>query len=312
MKKREIIERLIEVESNYLDAKNDIKELQKQKVVNEPIMVKINRNNTRPPAPNEYDNKSIFERINKTGESIQDVLNGKKYLPEIKFDAKDFEEKFHSNIDTISKDTTIESIQGKTIGEVIQSFVTKAYVKAIADTIKEQADTNTQKEDKNTVEVKQMAKKEYPKTIITNEMFEEEVNIFLNEEGYVLPVAKYTSTDNSSRFISTMIYELYISTKHTATNDIIKSKLKSKGKHYNKAADRYANIKDALARNKKEQPELYANWTVVDKINSYKDKHIQWLIDTNGTEQLRDDLQEAYIDVICYCIMAYIWEKFNG
>lgn len=156
------------------------------------------------------------------------------------------------------------------------------------------------------------AKKEYSEIIITNEMFNEEVEKFLNKDGYVSPTSKYTSINNSATFISTMIYDLHRERNLTNIKTIISLKLKSKGEHYNKAADRYANIKDALARNKEEQPEKFANWSVVDKINSYKDKHIQWLIDTKGTEQTKGDLQEAYIDVICYCIMANIWEKYDN
>lgn len=151
-----------------------------------------------------------------------------------------------------------------------------------------------------------------PETIITNEMFNEELERFLSEEKNAYPIDKYTSTDNSIKYIGSLIYGLYTVTGIPDIPNLIRSKLKSKGEHYNKESDRYANIKDALKRNKEEQPHLFANWTVVDKINSYKDKHVQWLIDTKGTVQTNDDLQEAYIDVICYCIMCYIYLKFNG
>lgn len=149
-------------------------------------------------------------------------------------------------------------------------------------------------------------------TIVTSEMFNEELERFLRLEKVITPYIKYTSTKNTPEYIASLIYALGERINCPQAINLIRSKLKSKGEHYNKETDRYANIKDALKRNKEEQPHLFANWTVVDKINSYKDKHVQWLIDTRGTKQTKTDLQEAYIDVICYCIMCYIYLKFNG
>lgn len=151
-----------------------------------------------------------------------------------------------------------------------------------------------------------------PETIVTNEMFNKELERFLSNYPIYYAALKFTSTENSYNYIGALINDAIRVASITSIQDIIRSKLKSKGEHYNKESDRYANIKDALKRNKEEEPHLFANWTVVDKINSYKDKHVQWLIDTKGTEQSKNDLQEAYIDVIRYCIMCYIYLKFNG
>jgi NTP pyrophosphatase (non-canonical NTP hydrolase) len=177
--------------------------------------------------------------------------------------------------------------------------------------------TNTQKENKNATETAESAKSGHSEVIISNEMFEEEVEKIvskLNSKSITQILLRYTSSDNRFDYIEALIRSLKVKNSVTYIDifSLIKSKLKSKGEHYNKISDRYANFKDALARNKAEQPELYANWTVVDKINSYKDKHIQWLIDTDGTKQTKEDIEEAYIDVICYCIMANIYLKFNG
>ena len=201
--------------------------------------------------------------------------------------------------------------------DILELIPTRAELQTIAKHVQNleaekcSCHTNTQKTDKNATEGKQEGKKEYFETIVTNEMFNEELERFFRLEKVLTPYIKYTSTKNTPEYIASLIYALDERINCPQAINLIRSKLKSKGEHYNKESDRYANIKDALKRNKEEEPHLFANWTVVDKINSYKDKHIQWLIDTRGTEQTKTDLQEAYIDVICYCIMCYIYLKFN-
>lgn len=239
--------------------------------------------------------------------------------PKAEFDKELFGKLFTENFQEESREIKVNAVnemmhKGKSIVDVMKESIRNAVAKATAKTIADMViHTNTQKTDKNATEGKQEGKKEYSEVIVTNGMFNEELERFLREETTFYPIQKYTSTDNSTEYITSLVYDFHCKTQpEDNIYELIKSKLKSKGEHYNKESDRYANIKDALKRNKEEQPHLFANWTVVDKINSYKDKHVQWLIDTRGTEQTKTDLQEAYIDVICYCIMCYIYLKFNG
>lgn len=241
--------------------------------------------------------------------------------PKAEFDNELFSKLFIYNFEKESKQVNIDAINqavysGHSIIDIMEKYTRNAVANATAKTIADIAiHTNTQKTDKNATEGKEEGKKQHSETIVTNEMFNEELKRFLSEGKPFRHIQKYTSMDNSLQYIGALIYDLYAVTEIPDVEDImgiIRSKLKSKGEHYNKIHDRYANFKDALARNKEEQPHLFANWTVVDKINSYKDKHVQWLIDTRGTKQTKTDLQEAYIDVICYCIMCYIYLKFNG
>ncbi len=151
--------------------------------------------------------------------------------------------------------------------------------------------TNTQKENKNATTPKESGKKEYLETIVTNEMFNEELEKRLSE-SFIQdhPAFLLLNKDLDSNTIE----------------DLIRAKLKSKGEHYSPNGDRYSNFKRLNNSTAKQK-------TVKERIENFMEKHEIWIEDyqagdVNGTLL---DLIESCIDVLDYYLLLNIYLKFN-
>ena len=154
--------------------------------------------------------------------------------------------------------------------------------------------TNTQKTDKNAIESKQEGEKEYSETIVTNEMFNEELEKRLSE-SFIQdhPAFLLLNKDLDSNTI----------------DDLIRAKLKSKGEHYSPNGDRYSNFKrlnNSTAKTIKK--------TVKERIENFMEKHEIWIEDYQAGDVSGTllDLIESCIDVLNYYLLLDIYLKFNG
>lgn len=219
--------------------------------------------------------------------------------PKAEFDKELFGKLFIENFQEESKQVTIDAINqavysGHSIIDIMGKYTRNAIVKATAKTIADMViHTNTQKTDKNATEGKQEGKKEHSETIVTNEMFNEELEKRLNESF----IQDHPAFMLLNGFIPSNTIE-----------DLIRAKLKSKGEHYSPNGDRYSNFKRL-----NNSTASFKQKTVKERIENFMEKHEIWIEDyeagdVNGTLL---DLIESCIDVLCYYLLLDIHLKFN-
>ena len=151
--------------------------------------------------------------------------------------------------------------------------------------------TNTQKPNSNASTGQESGKKEYSETIVTNEMFNEELEKLLSN-GFIQdhPAFILLNKDLDSEIIESLI----------------RAKLKSKGEHYSPNGDRYSNFKrlNGVSFKKKSVPE---------RIENFMEKHEIWIEDwqAGDVQGTLLDLIESGIDVLDYYLLLKIYLKFN-